>query len=354
MIRLYLVVVLLLAGCRHRSGLPFDGSAFRLVGQGGGGLMLPPPVVSQSGQKELLFSIPVKAGVVKGAECRVANEFFELKVEGGRAELRMRQMENVEELLAAPDLLVQKRCLADASVQLLRETIPMRPELGLYGAYGYRAGGEGLDLRAGVRLKIVRAHFDRLAAERKSALDGYVGLTTVSFDSFEDERGRVGFRYQGVDAKPDSVRAIGEDLAFGKGARVLPVYRLLMLTHYLKSGTKRAALVLGTSSVAEMRGLEKRLRENPGESCAALVARSKGVCFSFEGEVTVSPEVLVRVNGEVKALAWGTSLRMFAGQAKTVTLRRFWGKKLRSVEVEGDATALLNTALVGGDEVEYR
>ncbi len=354
MIKFCLVVIFLLAGCRHRGGLPLEGTAFRLVGKEGVSLMLPPAVVGTAGQKKFVFSIPVKAGTVKGAECRVANEFFELRVEGGRAKLRMQPMENVEELLAAAEVLAQKNCLTDGAAQLLRETIPMRPELGLFGAYGYRPGGEGLDLRAGVRLKIVRAHFDRLPAQRKSALDGYVGLTAVSFDSFEDEQGRVGFRYQGVDAKPDSVRAVGEDLAFGKSARALPVYRLLMLTHYLKSGTKRAALVLGARSVAEMRGLEARLRENPGESCAALVARSKGVCFSFEGEVTVSPEVLVRVNGDAKALAWGTTLRMLAGQAKTVTLRRFWGKKLRSVEVEGEPAALLNTALVGGDEVEYR
>lgn len=50
---------------------------------------------------------------------------------------------------------------------------------------------------------------------------------------------------------------------------------------------------------------------------------------------------LVRVNGEAKALAWGTTLKMLAGQAKTVTLRRFRGKKVRSVAI-------------GGDEVEYR
>lgn len=259
-----------------------------------------------------------------------------------------------EDVPTAIEGLEEKNCISAEVAKKLREGTGLRPEQSLYAAYGYRAGSEGLDLRGGVRLKIVRAHFDRLPAQRKSALDGYVGLTTVSFDSFEDARGRVGFRYQGVEAKPDSVRAIGEDLAFGKAARVLPVYRLLMLTHYLKSGTKRAALVLGARSLAEMRELEKRLRQNPGESCAELVGRSKGVCFSFEGEVTVSPEVLVRVNGELKGLSWGTTLRMVAGQAKTVTLRRVWGKSLRSVEVEGEPAALLNTALVGGDVVEYR
>lgn len=302
-----ILVALCLAGCQHRA-------SYRLISKAGGSLLLPPVVLRS----------PVG--------CEITGE----------------------DIAGAIEALEQKNCFSAEMAKKLREGVGMRPEQSLYAAYGYRAGSEGLDLRGGVRLKIVRAHFDRLPAQRKSALDGYVGLTTVSFDSFADARGRVGFRYQGVEAKPESVRAIGEDLAFGEAARALPVYRLLMLTHYLKSGTKRAALVLGTSSLAEMRELENRLRGNPGESCAELVGRSKGVCFSFEGEVTVSPEVLVRVNGELKGLAWGTTLRMVVGQAKTVTLRRVWGRKLRSVEVEGEPAVLLSTALVGGDEVEYR
>jgi hypothetical protein len=305
------LIALCLAGCRHRVTGP---TAFRLIPTAGGSLLLPPVVV------------PAPVG------CEIAGEDVPTAIEG----------------------LEEKNCISAEVAKRLREGVGMRPEQSLYAAYGYRAGSEGLDLRSGVRLKIVRAHFDRLPAQRKSALDGYVGLTTVSFDSFEDSRGRVGFRYQGVESKPESVGAVGEDLAFGKEARVMPVYRLLMLTHYVKSGKKRAALVLGTKRVAEMRGLEKRLRENPGESCASLVGGSKGACFSFEGELTVSPEVLVRVNGEARALAWGTTVKMIAGPAKTVTLRRVWGKKLRSVVVEGDPAALLNTALVGGDEVELR
>lgn len=316
--------------------------------------MLPPPVVN----RQLEFVIPVRAGAEQGAPCRVAGDAFELRIEGGKALLRLLKMGEWAELLAAPELLEQRKCLPAAAAievkQLLRATLPLKPEQSLYGAYGYRAGGEGLDLRAGVRLKLVRAHFDKLPAARKSALDGYVGLTSVDWDCVEDDRGRVGFRRAGVEAKPATIRASREDLEFGRSARALLVYRLLMLTHYLRSGTKRAALVIGASSVAQMRGIEKRLRESPGESCSALVSGTKGVCFSFEGEVTVSPEVLVRVNGEPKALSWGTTVKMLAGQAKTVTLRRLWLKKLRSVEVEADPGMLLNTMLVGGDELEFR
>jgi len=63
---------------------------------------------------------------------------------------------------------------------------------------------------------------------------------------------------------------------------------------------------------------------------------------------------VVTVNGEKKALAWGTTVKMVAGTAKTITLRRLWMEHLRSVEMEADLETVGGTVLVGGDVVEYR
>jgi hypothetical protein len=316
-VRILLVLaVLLLAGCQKRRVLVVEGSAFRLVN----GMLLPPPVAGGSGV--VAFDLPrVKQGCGTGR--------VQMKVPAIDADFG--------DLLEGPMELARRGCV-DASVALqmrrvLRESVPMRPNSGLYATYGYRPGVSVVELRAGVRLKMVRALFDKPVEQRSSSIDGYTGLKTEIYDCEEDGRGFV---------------------SIGKLAGARKVYRFLMLTHYVKAGVSRSAVLLGADRLSEVEEMERRLKANPGEACLKVRTGRRSVCVAFDGEVTVSPEVLVTVNGEKKALAWGTTVKMVAGGAKEITLRRLWMEKLRSIEIEADLDAVGATVLVGGDVVEYR
>jgi hypothetical protein len=135
-----------------------------------------------------------------------------------------------------------------------------------------------------------------------------------------------------------------------------PVYRFLMQTSFLRTGTKRFAILLGSERVSEMRTLEAKLAADPSAPCGALTSGTRrAVCVSFEGDVTVSPEVAVTVNGAPRYVPWGATLGNLLREVKSashVRLRRMWEGQLRRVDVE-DQAALARTVLTGGDEIVW-
>jgi hypothetical protein len=387
------LVAATLAGCHRSRALVPDNSPFRIVTRNGASALLSPPVVDSYDQTPLSFSTPlpgVKAAKLRGRQCRIANDLFDLAIAGGRnsqVTLRMPpaqkwegllatwdQLDNrtveasLDELLAGPEVLEQRRCLPTASAlqvrQFLRETIPMRPMDGLYSAYGHRPGSGALDLRSGLRLSIQRAHFSLPPERRKSTIDGYAGITTARYDCVQGAKGRLTFRFAGADYSTDALKqslASGfKDLEFAKDAAPRLVYRSFFLTHYVRAGIRRSAIIAGASTIEEMRTVERKLRDNPGTSCDSLTGGTANVCIAFEGDVTVSTEVQIIVNGETRYLPWGITVRMALAQArapqdalKSLELWRLWKGQLRPLEIEGDRSALLNVMLVGGDKIAW-
>lgn len=361
------------------------GSEFRLVTTTpeDPGVLLSPPVVHEYDRNPITFAIPVRGGNGSGGpNCQLGGEMYQLRLSKTQAVLQLgspakwqdllaqwdqltnRVVESkVNEILSAPELLEQRGCLDAASAlrvrQLLRETLPMRPQQGLFAVYGHRLGSGAFDLRPGLRMKVVRAHFSKPPGERKSTVDGYLGLTTVSYDCVEDEAGWVTLQRRAETAfEPESmrgkVREAPQDLL---RLPPRPVYRFLMHTSFLRTGIKRFAILLGTERVAEMRGLEEKLAADPAMPCAALTAGTskKAVCVSFEGDVTVSPEVQVTVNGTSRYVPWGATVKDLlreVKQASHVRLRRVWEGQLRRVDAE-DQAALSRTVLTGGDEIVW-
>lgn len=376
-----LLLFAMLGAChRQRTGLRLPGNEFRLVTTppDDPGVLLPPPVVHAYDRDPITFAIPVRTK--RGSNCQLGGDVYQLRLTRNQALLQLgspgkwqdllaqwdepgnRAVESkVNEILAAPEVLEQRGCLDAASAlrvrQLLRETLPMRPQQGLFAMYGHRAGSGAFDLRPGMRLKIVRAHFSKPAEQRKSPADGYIGLTTVSYDTAEDAAGWVTLQRSGIAFEPETIRAtvreVPQDML---RVPTRPVYRFLMQTSYLRSGVKRFAILLGSERVSQMRDMERKLAADPGAACATITAGvAKGVCLSFEGDVTVSPEVQVTVNGASRYVPWGASVRDLLREVKSasrVQLQRMWEGKLRRVDSE-DPLALSRTVLTGGDVVTW-
>ena len=104
--------------------------------------------------------------------------------------------------------------------------------------------------------------------------------------------------------------------------------------------------------------MERQISANPAVGCEEL---DPTACVSFEGDVTVSAELNVTINGKPTWVEWGNSVASLlrkgdAGPAKEIRLRRMFQGKLVPVEVSGIdvADALRQTVLVAGDELTYR
>lgn len=254
----------------------------------------------------------------------------------------------------APEMLETRGCLGTGSAvdlrRILLDAVPVRPGQDLYPSYGYRAGGLGPDVRPGVRLKVQRAHFQGEGRTIKDLL----GTSTIYYESrVADARGRVSFARPTIEFDNGKVHV---DAAMQAPPR--PIYRLYFLTSFLKTGVRRSALILGVPSLSRLQQMERQITANPAVGCEEL---DPTACVSFEGDVSVSAEVLITINGKPTWVDWGNSIasllrKVGAAQAKEVRLRRMFQGKLVPVEAQGDEAteALKLTALVAGDDFNYR
>ena len=383
--RFMLMGLLLLASCSRRARVLLPGTQYRIANLGDHGLTLPPPVANLSTDKALTLNFAVALGPSK-KDCVESNDLFSIRIDRKSRQLALtmpsliawqsilpqweqpdnREIEQkIEAILNAPETLESRGCLSIGSAiqlrQILRDAIPMRPGFDLYTAYGYRAGGLGLDLKPGVRLKVQRAHFNSPLPVngRRSILD-LIGTSTVYYECRLDRRDRIAFTKPSVEYDSDKVKealAKGwEDTSFARLARPQPVYRLFFLTSFLKKGVRRSALVLGAPSVARMQAMERQIAANPAIGCEEL---GGGSCISFDGDVSVSAEVQVTINGHPTYLDWGSNVRtvlrkLRAEKATDLHLRRAFQGKLVPVDIDPKVEgALESTSLVAGDELSW-
>jgi len=380
------VAFVLVAGCaRHLRVVP-PGERFRIVQSQNRNLILPPPVADLPANEPFSFRFPVGLGSSRD-NCGDSNELFNIRVDRKKRQLaitlpaigvwqgilpKWEQPDQIEThqriaaILNSPQSLEKQGCLSESSAvtlrQILRDAIPSRAGLDLDPSYGYSPAGVGLELKSGVRLKIQRAHFRGLRpANGERPFKDLDGISTVYYECQLDSRERILFGKPSVQYDSDKLKALltkgWEDTQFARQARPQPIYRLFLFTSFLKKGVKRSALVLGASGVTQMQALDRQIASDPSIGCDELKAAS---CTSFEGDVTVSSEIRVTVNGKAEYLDWGTTvraaLRRFqAEKATDIRLRRtFHGKSLPVVADAKAIGALEETALVAGDELTWR
>lgn len=380
-----------LAGCQTARRPRLSGTEYKLITFNGYPVLLPPPVVDR--YKETPLSIPValqakSKALVKAGKCIVSNDLFQLRFDRrsqGTGVLELPAMarwqtllemwdqpgsneidQKLQQVLDGPEVLEKRGCLGAGTAlavrQLLRDSLPMLPSQGLFREYGYKPGSGGLDLRPGVRLTIQRAYFKDGARPNGKSLDGYIGVSTALYDCVEDAAGRAAFQPLGVKYSTDELRSRSKgreaEASLARVARPKRLYRLLFLTLNVPTGVKRSVLIVGASTMAEMEAGERQLSRDAGQSCGELAARGRLTCISFGDDVTVTPEVRVTVNGQVESVAWGDSLKTLLAKRDlgeqalaSIRLSRRFQDRLLPVKVEGDPAALLDTMLVGGDQV---
>jgi len=377
--------LLLLANCaRHPRVVP-PGTEFKIVHVQNHGLILPPPVSDLPRTEPFSFKFPVALGAAK-KPCLETNDLFNIHVDRKSRQLAItlpslsiwqsilplweqpdqaETHQKIAAILNAPLQLENQGCLSPASAvnlrQILRDAIPTRPGLDLDPSYGSNSAGLGLELKFGVRLKVQRAHFKGPPpADGKRTITDLAGISTVYYECQLDSRERIAFGKPTLQFDSEALKARlakgWEDTQFARQARPEPIYRLFLLTSFVKKGLKRSALVLGAAGVTQMQSLDRQIAANPAVGCDELKGAA---CVSFEGDVTVSSEIRVTINGAPAYLDWGTSVRSAmrkfqAEKATGIKLRRaFHGKLLPVVadpKVEG---SLENTALVAGDELSW-
>lgn len=396
---LLLLILATVSGCAPHPRALLPGTRYRISQPGFVPLTLPPPIAELAPTQPLELEFPVSLGpsalakrAAPGSPCSEQNPIFSIRIDRKTRRLALSmpslmqwqkklldwdqpdptELESkLDQMLAAPEKLEARGCLSPGSAtllrQLLRDSIPTRPGFDLYPAYGYRPSGLGLDLKAGVRFKIQRAHFNSPPPEDgKRSITDLTGISTVYYEARTDGRQRTVFgrplvEYDSPKLK-DALAKGWEDLDFARHARPQILYRLFFLTSYARNGLRRTALVLGTPSIALMESMHKQLTANPAIACDELTRGTSSTCVSFEGDVTVSAEVEVTINGARTFLEWNTSVKSVMGKVpgaqqpgRSIRLLRIYDGRVLPVEADPKlGVQLENTVLIAGDELSWR
>lgn len=268
-------------------------------------------------------------------------------------------------ILADLDKLQDEGCLTDTKVSirdLILQSLPMRPDHSLFNGYGYLAGRTGLALKAGMRLRIERAYFRRPEpGQQQHTPQLFLGVSTVYFRVL-DNGGKLRFRQHGITAyRPASLvkRVLDQNLDLALSSIEEENYsRLLFNTLFLPQKQSRPAVIVGAGRSSELDELDEELHAHPEEDCKATAARYGAVCFAFDGDVTVTPQIRVELNGKPTFVDSGTKIKDVLPYSdeqtlKSLRLQRQFMHTFYDVEFEPTDSRVLSVALIGNDRVTW-
>ena len=374
-------------GCAAKKPIYPAGPAFRLQSSTSGSVLFAPSISeSQASSASIKLdlkrntadpAVPAQCAAQEGpfrfeqvigdpAEIQITlpspDKWFDI-LKGGTQPDSSDGMEAFYLFLADLDRSQQTGCFAEANFpprDYILQSLPMKPSDSLFNAYGYRLERSGLDLKPGLRLKIERAYFRPAEpGEEEHAVKNYLGVSTVNFDVGLGSDGKTRFQEIGeIQYSPKSLEQPGDsgrqDVAL-RGLAQQTHYRLLFYTYLVPNDRRTFATVIGAVSASHLDQLEEALRANPEKDCKSVAAAKGADCVEFNGFVTVSAQINVELNGQLKFVDWGTSVQQVLPKnfLKSLRIQRRFMNSYYEVRFDALEPHILSLALVGGDRLTW-
>jgi hypothetical protein len=387
---LLLPAVLVLVGCAAKRPISKDPTPYRLESLNGDSLLYAPSIPQRQPEKDSItvtltgttpgladkgcaaeqgpFKIePEKTGASRMRLMLPAPGRWLRDIEGRSEDAEVDDLDSLDVFLVKLDQLGSRGCVTAAGRSLqdfFLQSVPMRPNEGLFNAYGYRKQHSSVALKPGIRLAVERAYFRSAAAsEEEHDPKNFLGVSKLYFDVEQSSGGETRFTKVGdVEYSPAT---LAQEVKEGSGDRGLselqekPYFRLLFYTFLVRKEHTIAAAIIGASERGKLDQLEQELRKRADEPCKDVAGRPEVECFEFDGFVTVSAQTRVEVNGVTKYLDWGAVVRDILpkkGPEKAIRRlkiqREFMGT-YHDIEFDRRDPKLLTLELVGGDRVSW-
>jgi len=263
--------------------------------------------------------------------------------------------ENISELAL-------RGCLVEADIiplkQAVRESLPAPPVDSARYLSGVYLEEGSTDLLPGMRLRIGTAHF----ANNSTSLKDYLGSTGTTLGVLQDENKNVRFEHRETSGKEYS-KEQGAEHSELLQAPALPHYRLLLLTMFVPSEMRRAAVILGGPDAATLGRMAATVAGQSGAPCQSIVRMNGSVfCKAYAQSTSVSAEIPVFLNGTRRYIPAMSSIRdLFVltkspqGDAFVKGLRIFrkYSGRYFPIDFRAAEKAVLDLTLVPGDRVEW-
>lgn len=266
-------------------------------------------------------------------------------------------------LFAKLDQLEGEGCFGDdrfAVREFILQSLPMEPAEVLFNYYGYRSSRSGMDLKAGMRLKVQRAYLHAAGSgEHAPSSDSQEGVSFVYFVVKTLSDDKIQFRRAGeVHFTPTSLKRKFEAMGLESRLASLPPewrYRLVFYGLQVPTDQKLPASIVGASTPSRLDELERELRLHPTLGCKNFRDLPAVSCLDFNGWVTVTPQVSIALNGKGKLVDCGTLLRdvLPDGVLNSLTMQRKFMDSYHEVRFKPGDENILALALVEGDRLTW-
>jgi hypothetical protein len=389
-----ILLELCLSACRTARPLTAAPGTYRIAVSGEDHLLLSPPVPLNYAESDVIrLKLDVRV-VRRNGSCSVEGPGLRLAPGANKGDGLVLSLPSLktwrEKLLAAQSpsrsdaflkeigtffdgvrALEKNGCLPAGTALPIRDLIlaslPIRPDQGLFAGYGYWAGKGAMDLRPGLRLEIERAYYrDTDVSAAAKTLANYIGTSTATYDVVEKHARSIQFHLNGVEDKPQELAKRHDrgipDFRLERLAGAAPFYRLLLASDFVPERIKRSALLVGSSSVDRINAVTSQFQAHHGLGCADLAQGPDVLCVEFDGEVSVSPQVQVVVNGKTRFVSWGSNIKRVLGDQtgeqiattmKTLRAERLFDLRYSEIQFPRDDDGILDLTLVGGDRVSW-
>jgi hypothetical protein len=216
--------------------------------------------------------------------------------------------------------------------------------------YAYGPGGY-IDLAPKMKLRIERNIFQH-------GDSGYQGTRITYYDAVrgKDNDGvELKLERGGINSADPSVTSFDTTLAaqFAK----TPYLRLFLLNLMVQQQVKAPAILIGGSNLSDINDATRLIVNNPDASCGTLHHASI-VCAAFDGMVTVSSLLPVRVNGKWNSYPAGTQIHSVASYdpvaLKTLRVQRLYQGRYIDLKFKSDPEDVTQITLLSGDIVSWK
>jgi len=217
----------------------------------------------------------------------------------------------------------------------------------LEGFNGFQTGSAWVDLRPSMRIQIENAYYE--PGKPKRGLDGFIGTERIWYRK-QPSSGLAEGQFEDKMLAPRPPGDTPTAQLVTSAHRVHAAYRLFFSIRFNRRGSTRGAVLLGAPSQGALEERAAALLADPDSVCR----EGSPECVVFPEVCTVSPEIEITVNGQLKSYTWATPLSALASKARTVKLTRILDGKPRAIPIDPADANALRMPLLPGDEIHVK
>jgi hypothetical protein len=269
----------------------------------------------------------------------------------------------LHELLNDVDKLKQKGCFDSTVSEFILQSLPTKAYESPYSLYGDPYLRNGVDLGAGMRLKVERAYFQpTVPGGKEPEPKDFLGVSATYFGVESAANNEIRLRQIGdvqysppaIAGEHDSLQNFGQELGLGELPPAVH-YRLMFYALSVPKEHRTSAAIVGAASIEQLDDADEKLRTNHDEVCKNVTEMGGMSCIEIDGQATITCQVRVQFNQRLEWINWGTRLKDVLAKRpfKSLRVQRVFMHSYYDIKFDPEDSSFSSLALMDEDRLSW-